>query len=189
MLCSKMYKELPFSLAEEVARLARRICIKQVEFDSISALVSCRLIPLMKEDDGIRPIGIGEVLRRIVGKSVSKVLNEDIQNACGSIQTCSGLQSGIDAAVHAMREVYDADWCEGVLLVDAENAFNRLNRQTSLQTIRTLCPSLFRYLMNTYQSESNLYLEDGSTIMSSEGVTQGDNIAMAMYGISVRPLM
>ena len=44
------------------------------------------LIPLDKGSDsagnpGIRPIGIGETLRRIVGKSVMSILKPDIQKA------------------------------------------------------------------------------------------------------------
>ena len=36
----------------------------------VEALMACRLIPLDK-NPGLRPIGIGEVLRRIVGKMVA----------------------------------------------------------------------------------------------------------------------
>jgi len=32
-----------------------------------------------------------------------------------------------------------------------------------------------------------LYLENGDHILSQEGVTQGDNAAMAMYALSTRP--
>ena len=52
-----------------------------MNFDSISSLVACRLIPLLKEDDGIRPVGVGEVLRRIIGKSVNRILSDDIPSA------------------------------------------------------------------------------------------------------------
>ena len=81
------------------------------------------------------------------------------------------------------------DWCEAVLLVDAENAFNCMNRQQALRTIKSVCPTFHRFLQNTYQDFSQLYLEDGSFILSKEGFTQGDNTAMASFGISSRPLI
>ena len=144
MLCSKLREKESAELAEEIARLAKLLCTNDINFDSIAPLVASRLIPLMKEDNGLRPIGIGEVLRRIIGKSVTKVLKKDIQMACGTMQTCSGIASGIDAAIHCMKKVFEEDWCEGVILIDADNAFNRLNRKQALSTMSRICPSLYR---------------------------------------------
>ena len=189
MLCSKFREKDSVELAEEIASLARRLCTKDIDFSSISTLVAARLVPLMKEDNGLRPIGIGEVLRRIIGKSITKVLKEDIQMACGALQTCSGISSGIDSTIHAMKDVFDKEWCEGVLLIDAENAFNRINRKQALSSLSHRCPPLYKYLLNTYRQDPTLFLEDGSSILSKEGVTQGDNAAMAMYGVAIRPLI
>ena len=58
----------------------------------------------------------------IVGKSVVKVLKEDIIEACGPFQTCSGVPAGIKAAVHSMAESFNKEESEGMLLVDAQNA-------------------------------------------------------------------
>ena len=44
-----------------------------------------------------------------------------------------------EAAIHAMSSVSDADETDAVLLIDASNAFNALNRAvllSSLQTVR-----------------------------------------------------
>ena len=189
ILCSKAFGDAPSQVAEEVARLARRLAVTKIDFGYIDVLLNCRLVPLKKEDNGIRPIGVGEILRRIIGKSVTQTLSEDIQTAAGSIQTCTGLSSGIDASIHAMRKVYEQDWCEAVLLVDAENAFNQINRKEALHNIKKICPPFFQYVENTYQSATNLYLNNGSYIQSQEGVTQGDNAAMAIYGLAVTPLI
>ena len=115
--------------------------------------VVCRLIPLDKGCDkegnaGVRPIGIGEILRRIIGN-----LKEEIIAAAGPLKTCSGLKSGIEASIHAMRKAFDDDLTEAILLVDAENAFNNLNREAALHNINH--PSLHRYLANTAVSEND----------------------------------
>ena len=57
------------------------LCVEDVPYDFISLLLDCRLTPLMKEDNGVRPVGIGEALRRIMAKSVMKVLKMDVQLA------------------------------------------------------------------------------------------------------------
>ena len=66
---------------------------------------ACRLIPLDKGmtnegEPGVRPIGVGEVLRRIVGKCLMGVIKDDVMEAAGPLQTCTGLKAGIEAAIH-----------------------------------------------------------------------------------------
>ena len=76
----------------------------------------------------------------------------------------------------------EAKECEAALLVDATNAFNALNRQVALQNIRHLCPSISTILINLYRSPVYLFV-DGDVILSQEGTTQGDPLAMPMYGL------
>ena len=77
---------------------------------------------------GVRPIGIGETLRRIVGKVVCLTTRVDAELACGTDQLCGGVKGSIEGAVHAMNDLFalhsnsETGW--GVLLVDASNAFN-----------------------------------------------------------------
>ncbi len=97
-----------------------------------------------------------------------------MQEAAGPLQ----LQiAGAEAAVHATREAFLNSNTEGVLLVDASNAFNSLNRQVALQNARYLCPSLAKVLINTYRDPTDLFVGGSST-------TQGDPLAMPMYAIS-----
>ena len=96
----------------------------------------------------LESVGIGEIPQRIVAKAVLSVIGGDIQEAAGSIQLCSGQTSGIEAAVHAMNEAFHDDDVQAVLLVDASNAFNSLNREAALRNIRHLCPPIG---YNSYQ--------------------------------------
>jgi len=100
-----------------------------------------------------------------------------------------GLESGIEAAIHAVRKSFKEDNSECLLLVDTDNAFNKLNRNVSLENIKRLCPPIYTYLHNSYNIPTMLYLENGDHILSQEGVTQGDNAAMAMYALSTQPLI
>jgi len=100
--------------------------------------------------------------------------------AVGTLQTCAGLESGIEAATHAVRKSYEEEGSECLLLADADNAFNKLNRKVSPENKR-LCPPMHTYLHISYNTPTMLYLENGDHILSQEGVTQGDNTAMAMY--------
>ena len=191
ILCSKFYGKESASLCQAIACVAKRLCTEDINPDHIKELLSCRLLPLNK-NPGVRPIGVGEVLRRIIGKSVMQVLKQDILYASGTLQTCSGIDSGIEAAVHAMAEKFQEPSSEGLLLVDAQNAFNSLNRESALKTIQSICPTFYRYLHNTYQTPTRQYIsgsENGNFIWSEEGATQGDNAAMAFYGLGTKPII
>ena len=101
MIRSKSYGTHSKMLADEIATLAKRLATDTIQHDYISTLLACRLVPLKEKDNGIRPVGVGEW--RIVGKTITGLLKEDIIHAVGTLQTCAGLESGIEAAMHAVR--------------------------------------------------------------------------------------
>ena len=138
------------------------------------------MIPLDKGEGAVRPIGVGEVM------NVSK---GDVVEASGSLQLCAGQTSGSEAAIHAMHAIFEADDTDAVLLIDASNAFNALNRAISLHNIRVLCPVIAAYAINTYRKSARLFITGGKEIVSAEGTTQGDPLAMALYALSVHPLI
>ena len=98
------------------------------------------------------------------------------------------MQAGCESTVHAMLQVFESSETEAIILVDATNAFNSLNLQAALRNIRLLCPSLSKILINTSREDVQLFI-DGKTLLSQEGTTQGDPLAMAMYAIAVNPLI
>ena len=72
--------------------------------------------------------------------------------------------------------------------MDASNAFNRLNRHVALHNIQITAPLIAPVLINTYRVPSRLFMTGGGEIVSQEGTTQGDPLAMAFYGLSTLPL-
>ena len=58
-----------------------------------------------------------------------------------------------------------------------------------MHNIERMCPSIYKYLYNSYKSPARLHIGDGTFIKSEEGVTQGDNLAMAMYSLSTRRII
>ena len=126
-----------------------------IPWTDIRALVSNRMIALDK-CPGIRPIGIGESLRRIVGKVVCSATHSDLTVLSGTNQLCCGVRSGIEGAVHAITGMFE-DHCDlpsgwGVLLVDASNAFNSLNHAALFWNVHVLWPCCSHFFFNTYRS-------------------------------------
>ena len=133
-------------------------------------------------------------MRRIIGKAVCLVTRLDAALACGTDQLCAGLQSGIEGAIHAMNEIFGVNYAHpsgwGVLMIDASNAFNYLNRAAMLLHARVLWSRCARFLFNTYCGWSVLVLKGCSEfVYSKEGVTQGDPLSMFMYAVGILPLV
>ena len=64
-----------------------------------------------------------------------------------------------------------------------------INRQAALHNIRVLCSSISTVLNNTYHAPVRLFIMGEGEIESTEGTTQGDPLAMAMYALAVSPLI
>ena len=174
-------------LRDAVVGLAHHLANMVVEWEDIRALMANQLIALDK-CPGVRPIGIGEALRcvLILVRLLHWLLVPILKKSVGR----SGLRAGMEGAVHAVKELfdlnYDAGW--GLLLVDAKNAFNSLNRVAALWNARFLWPHCSQFLFNTYRGYAALFLQGSSDyLLSKEGVTQGDPLSMMLLLCSGYP--
>ena len=126
-----------------------------------------------------------------MAKVFLRTIGDDIQLAAGPLQACAGHEAGCEAAAHvqAMKEIYSHDDTDAILLVDATNAFNVINRRAALHNIRILCQSISTVLNNTYCAPVRLFVMGEGEIESTEGTTQGDPLAMVMYALASTPLI
>lgn len=180
------YRASP-QLAEAIAGVARRLCTEYVDPQSILAYTCSRLVAIDK-NPGVRPVGIGEVVRRIVGKVALRVISKDLRRVAGNVQLCVGQRAGIESAIHELRSSFNSSTEQCVLQIDAKNAFNTVNRSLALRNVESVCPLLQTLLVNIYRNESLLPVS-GELLYSREGLTQGDNLAMAAFGANSMPLI
>ena len=145
--------------------VARRIASTYVDPSTLVSFTACRLIALDKHP-GVRPIGVGEVVRQIISKAILSVIEMDIKAAAANIQLCIGQTLGCEAGVHAMRHIFHEDDTDAILLVDATNAFNALNCKAALINIHALCPSLAVVATNMYHNAADMHVE-GEIVQSS----------------------
>ena len=113
----------------------------------------------------------------------------DVQEVAGPLQTTTGLQGGDETATHAMKNIFEDNQTEAVLLVDASNSFNSLNCMIALYNMQVLSPKFSPILINTYREPSRIIVIGNGEIMSREGTTQSDNFAMSFYAIGIAPLL
>ena len=73
IILSKKFKKESKDLREQMVLLPKKLAATLVHPKSIETFVAFRLIAL-KKNPGVRPIGVGEILRRIIGKTIAWTL-------------------------------------------------------------------------------------------------------------------
>ena len=84
-----------------------------------------------------------------------------------------------------MQKIYDDKETEGILLIDASNAFNALDRRAALHNVQFTCPELSNFVRNIYSREAELFIPNTDEVIYSwEGTTQGGPESMGFYAVS-----
>jgi hypothetical protein len=156
-------------------------------------LASARLIPLTKKGGGVRPIAIGETLRRLVGKVICIRDKKIIPVAMDALHqmgvgTAGGLEAGIAAARWKLQDLADnGDESRIMLKVDLRNAFNNAHRSSFLKESADRLPSVYPWAAWLYSRESTL-IGVGFTIPSQQGAQQGDPLGPLLFSLGLAPL-
>ena len=63
----------------------------------------------LDKSPGVRPIGIGETLHRVIGKTICLLCRNDVEEICEVSQLCAGLKCGIEGAIHAANDLFHSN--------------------------------------------------------------------------------
>ena len=139
------------------------------------------LCALAKKDGGIRPIAIGNSLRRLATKVLLSPLMAELRERLQPTQLGVGTPAGCEAALRATRAYIEGTTSPKALLkIDLKNAFNSIRRDKILAAVRENIPEAYCLFHQAYGTDSTLY--HGSTnISSSTGLQQGDPAGPALF--------
>ncbi|KAL5489004.1 hypothetical protein EMCRGX_G018041 [Ephydatia muelleri] len=135
-------------------------------------LAGSRLIALNKGKEGnppdVRPIAVGETLRRLTGKCICAILRDKI------FSFFQPSQFGVA--------------CKAVFKVDMSNAFNMVSRQAVMDQCATYFPELLPSVSWCYGSHTSLWHPMGQ-IRSQTGVQQDDPLGPMLFALVLHKLV
>ena len=119
------------------------------------------LFAALKKSGGHRPIAVGESLRRLTAKCVTRKATADAKDSLAPHQLGVGVKGGAEAIIHAVNAVFHdnniADEEKWVLQVDFSNAFNGISREEMQERVREHCPKAAAWTETCYSTASHLF--------------------------------
>jgi hypothetical protein len=100
--CLLRYGRASSKLRQEMADWVEWLSNESPPWAAYRALMCRRLVALNKQPR-VRPVAIGEIWHRCIAKGNLVGLGAQAKGACGSVQLCAGLETGIEGALHAVR--------------------------------------------------------------------------------------
>jgi hypothetical protein len=176
-------------LLVQLTALVNRIVSNELPDYIRPVLLGANITALNKKNGGIRPIAVGETIRRVACKCVMRQVEPELSSLLVPLQLGCGARAGLDAAIHSTRDKLYSDVESGIFLkLDFRNAFNTIRRDHIADCLQTHVPSLMQLFTACYSEFS--YLTFGDKIFfSDEGLQQGDPLAPAYFCVGLHDIL
>ncbi|XP_075259889.1 uncharacterized protein LOC142351636 [Convolutriloba macropyga] len=156
------------------------------------ALCCASLTALSKKKGGVRPIAVGEVLRRLIAKCLVSEAKSEAIELFDSLQLGVGISGGAEAIIHSSKNTYDnivsAQKDGGVLQIDFQNAFNSVKRSHLLKATYEFIPGIAVFTNFCYSQHTPLFYNN-AIIQSESGVQQGDPLGPLLFSLTLWPII
>ena len=133
-----------------------------------------------------RPIAMGECLLKVAGLLALEKVREHLPTFFQGLQFGAQYTQGCEHIIHSVRKHFRDRPDEIIVAADLENAFN-ISRSVIFRALEgdpKLLP-LEGITLFSYGKASSLHLGEGTSIISSRGVKQGDPMAPILFAIGI----
>ena len=155
-------------------------------------LSASRLIAIPKSNGDVRPIAIGESLRRLTAKTICIQKKNSFAQFFSPLQHGVAVQGGSALLVHHLQLLLDSHPDSVIVKTDIRNAINYLDRSCLLDETAKSFPDLYEHVFSLYSQSSPPMFQQGSSsfnLLSQQGVHQGDPLEPALFSIAIQPIL
>eukprot|EP00731_Ephydatia_muelleri_P032933 Em0024g477a len=186
---------LQFPISSSLRDIVNLLASGKVPVSVSRHLAGGSLTALVKGKPGlppdIRPIAVGEALRRLTGKCLCAVLKSKASEFFAPFQFGVACPAGAEKGIHGLRHCIEEHWEEEnfvVLKIDMCNAFNLVSRQALLDECAFHFPDLLPWASWCYGQQPLLQHPLG-TVTSEVGVQQGDPLGPMFFSLVLHKLV
>ena len=114
------------------AEFAQSLAVADVLHQVLRILGLGRLIALTKPDGGVRGIVVGDLLRRLVGRTMAKQVTKEVEAATSPFQYALSTRSGCECVAHVLQTLTELDEDATIVSVDGIGAYDLISRKAML---------------------------------------------------------
>ena len=166
---------LLFSMAEQLSRA-------HVPLSVTDALRLGRMTALQKPSGGVRGIVAGDVLRRLVAKTVAQQMGKAVEAATRPHQYAMSTRAGTERIAHVLQVLAEVDPRFTAVSIDCVGAYDSISRKAMLEALTRVPggPEVLPFVRLFYGQPSQYAWEDDEGVVhrirQGEGREQGDSL-------------
>ena len=109
------------------------LSIGNVPESILKAIRLGRITALSKPDGGVRGIVVGDILRRLVVKTMAKQISKEAEAATAPFQYALSTKAGCKCVAHILQSITDLDSEATVISIDGIGAYDLISRNPMLE--------------------------------------------------------
>ena len=148
-----------------------------------------RVTALQKPSGGVRGIVVGDIVRRLVARTISQQITPTVEVATAPFQFALSTRAGTECVAHVLQSMSDVDPLATVVSIDGVGAFDLVSRSSMLRGLLGVegGGAVLPFVRQFYGGPSSFLWDDASgathDIAQGEGGEQGDPLMPALCSL------